>query len=211
MNEELSEAYAPLATPDTNNATSITWQDETVPRYPQDGYPGETYRERFKNFDLLNQGAYNGQKWENKDLVRYRLNEWGTRSVASQVELLPWQTSKASTYIHSLQLNEWGKNASLVMFGICSLLVHEDSNDVRKTYPDCTDRDPLFEKIQLSLGITDKQVRSIYQKLKQHFDTHGAGPKPQFDRFGTDSYEPEIYQGKRITGVHNGVPQYGIA
>lgn len=210
MNEELSEAYASLATPDTNNATSIFWQTETVSEYPQDGY-GETRRERFKNFDLINQGAYNGPKWENKKLVGYRLNEWGIRSVASQVELPPWQTSKASTYIHSLRLDKWGKNASLVMFGICSLLVHEDSNDVRKTYPDCADRDPLFEKIQLSLSITDKQVRSIYQKLKQHFDTQGADPKPRFDRFSTDSYEPEIYQGKRITGVHNGVPQYGVA
>jgi len=209
MNESLSEAYAPLATPDTNNATSIFWQDETDPRYPEDGYPGETTRERFKRLDLLNQGAYNG-KWENKELVGYRLNDWGIRSVASQVELLPWQTTKASAYIHSLQLDKWGENASLVMFGICSLIVNEGSSDVRKTYPDCADRDPLFEKIQLSFGITDTEVRRIYQKLKQHFDTHGTDPRPRFDRFSTDSYEPEIYQGKRITGAHNGAPQYGV-
>lgn len=185
------------------------WQDEQVSEYPKYGYTGETNRERFKNLDLYNQGAYNWE-WENKDLVRYRLNEWGTRSVASQVELLPWQASKAARYIHSLQLSKWGESASLVMFGICSLIVHEDSEDVREVYPDCADRDFLFEKIQLSLNITNTEVRKIYQKLKQHFDRFGAASKPKFDRFDTDSYLIETYQGKRITGVHNGVPQYGM-
>lgn len=206
-NEQLSEAYAPLTTPDTNNATSILWQDHPRSDYPLEGFPGETRKTRFKNLDLMNQGAYHW-KWENRDLVTFRLNEWGIRALASQVELRPWQADRAARHIHSLNLGEWGLSINLMMFSLCTYIVHSDDNDIRKTYPSCKDRDPLFTDMQATLGLSNKDVIKTYQKLLSHFRTNPATPTATFDRFETDSYQPKKYQGKYIRGVVAGEPQH---
>lgn len=207
MNENLSDAYAPLTTPDTNNATSIEWQSLTEGEYPTDGYPGETTKDRFKNLDLTNQGAYNFH-WENSNLVKNRLNDWGIKAIASQLELRPWQSEQAASWIHSLQLNEWGISAELIMFSICLTIVHSDERDVRRVYPNSKGRDPAFTKVQSDLGITNKDAIKTYAKLKQYFRTNEQVQSPQFDRWGTDRYEPEIYQNQYIRGVVAGEPQF---
>jgi len=205
-NDKLSEAYAPLTTPDTNNATSIKWQNHPLSDYPLEGFPGETRKTRFKNLDLLNQGAYQWE-WENHELVTYRLNEWGIRALASQVELRPWQADRAARHIHSLNLGEWGLSSRLMMFALCTYIVHSDDNDIRETYPTSKDRNRLFTEMQATLGLRDKDVIKTYQKLLLHFRTNRPSPTATFDRFDTDGYQPEWYQGKLIGGVVAGEPQ----
>lgn len=148
--ETLTEKQPPeTITPDTENATYFD--------------PNERNSEssKFERLMLYNRGTWLGPGEENKRVTHRQDNLAILDSLSGQLELTSYQKSEARRIFDSLDLQDLGKPASLVAFGVCVVVANDDVYDGTRYWPTANDTCGLFSEIADNLGFTENQQLSI--------------------------------------------------
>ncbi|QRD99703.1 hypothetical protein VOLN27_80 [Halorubrum virus VOLN27B] len=148
--ETLTEKQPPeTITPDTENATYFD--------------PNERNSEssKYERLMLYNRGTWLGPGEENKRVTHRQDNLAILDSLAGQLELTNYQKSEARRIYDSLDLQDLGKPASLVAFGVCVVVANDDVHDGTRYWPTANDTCDLFSEIADNLGFTENQQLSI--------------------------------------------------
>ncbi|UBF19282.1 hypothetical protein HRTV-17_gp83 [Halorubrum phage HRTV-17] len=148
--ETLTEKQPPeVITPDTENATYFDPNERNADS------------DKFKRLMLYNRGTWLGPGEENKKVTHRQDNLAILDSLSGQLELTPFQKEKARRIYDSLDLQDLGKPACLVAFGVCALVANDDVHDGTRYWPTANDTCELFENIAGNLGFTENQQLSI--------------------------------------------------
>lgn len=178
-NEALSQAYGPLTKPDTNNATYIPWFTVQESQYRKDGWTN--LREHYQRLDEYNAGIRNGDR-TNGGYWTYRDNRDVMQALSSQLELNDHQYAVAVRWFHALDLGDTGIRKEHIAFVICSIIVHQDEQSIRKCHYNCNDIDETFVRMRERLGLRNKQFKTLYERFIGEWDDDLLLPTtPQFD------------------------------
>ncbi|AAL54950.1 hypothetical protein HfxHF1_215 [Halophage HF1] len=148
--ETLTEKQPPEAlTPDTENATYF------------DPNERNSTPSKFRRLMLYNRGTWHDRREENKRVTHRQDNLAILDSLSGQLELSDFQKKKARRIYDKLDLQNLGKPACLVAFGVCAVVANDDVHDGTRYWPTANDTCDLFTEIADNLGFTQNQQLSI--------------------------------------------------
>jgi hypothetical protein len=178
-----------IATPDTNNATKIDYEDGAWTRSNANQYWSDDYLylrkgKHYKHLDQINQGLKNGPSWYNQRYINACANRNLTECISDFLELLPRQAQRATNYVLGQNLREWGVEKELVIWAVCAYVLHTDDRDQRRSYPTATkptkgpeDRALQFWDFAYNYDFTVKQRLSTYHKVSKDMESPGPSKR----------------------------------
>lgn len=109
---------------------------------------------------------WNGPKRENKEAIRRQDDLHLYDSVASSLDLTPYQKKRGRKLMDELDFHDMGKPITHIVFGICCAVANNDVHDGTRywPHPDATG-DDAFEMVADNLGLTQKQQLSVVQQV----------------------------------------------
>lgn len=157
MVEHVEEKQPPgVLTSDTDNATQI---------HPSDAPPHK--RRQFEKFRAYNTGLWNGPRRENKTAMYRQDNLHRYDSIASQLELTPYQKTRGRNLLDEVSAADFGKPIDQLLFAICIVVTNADAEGKRYwPHPDKRDNDAEFESMADMLELSASTQMSAVMKLK---------------------------------------------
>lgn len=110
---------------------------------------------------LYNRGTWKDRREENKRVTHRQDNLAILDSLSGQLDLSPYQKGEARRIFDELDLQNIGKSACLVAFGVCAVVANDDVRDGTRYWPTANETDDLFTEIATNLGFTENQQLSI--------------------------------------------------
>jgi len=155
--EHVEEKQPPaVLTSDTENATQI---------HPSEAPPHK--RAQFERFRAYNTGLWNGPRRENKEAMYRQDNLHRYDSIASGLELTPYQKERGRQLLDDVEPSSFGKPIDQLLFAICVIVANADAEGKRYwPHPDKRDNDPLFTEMAEDIGLSTRMQMSSVMKLK---------------------------------------------
>ncbi len=142
----------PIVSPDTENATHF---------HAIEAPPDE--RKKYQRFHGYNTGVYNGE-WQDNDEIRRLDNLALYDAVSSQLELSNYQKRRGRELFDSLNLNDFGHRAILIIVCICSYVCREDGR-VYHPSRSINHNDELFVGFVSELDESPREVAACYERV----------------------------------------------
>lgn len=145
-----------VLTPDTPNATYF--DPNEVPDTHVEGNPRVVNYDRLRSF---NRNTWKDRREENKQVTHRQDNLAILDCISTQLELNSFQKKKARRIFDSLDLQDIGKKAKLVAFGVCVVVANDDYSETNRYYPTRNDSPERFDNLAGKLGFTERQIQSV--------------------------------------------------
>lgn len=157
MVEHVQEKQPPgVLTSDTDNATQI---------HPTEAPPHK--RRQFERFRAYNTGLWNGPRRENKTAMYRQDNLHRYDSIASSLELTPYQKQRGRSLLDDVKPSSFGKPIDQLLFAICVVVANADADGKRYwPHPQKRDNDAEFTDMGDSLDLSLRMQMSAVMKLK---------------------------------------------
>lgn len=139
-----------VLTPDTENATFFDPKEVNA-----------STSVNYKRLRLYNRNTWKDRREENKEVTHRQDNFAIYDALAGQLELTDYQKEKGRRVFDRLELDDLGKPARLIAFGVCAVVSNDDVHGGSRYHPQMNNPDELFEHIIERLGFTIGQLHSV--------------------------------------------------
>lgn len=136
-------------------ARNIPYKMTAPPRQRYPPFPN------YKRLNLYNDGTWVG-KFEDNTLANEKEKWHARQAVATQIGLTDLQLQRVHGYGIRKAARIRGLRSEVVYLCLCGIVCYEDG---ARTHPNHNPRDPWFETVRESIGVSEKEYRRWYGKL----------------------------------------------